>query len=242
MPRFVTSRLRQQDGMTLPEVLVTLTIAMVVSFAVFSLVETVMRRTAETSDRVESTQRARTAMDQITRQLRSQVCAWRADPSWSAARSIDTASATSIGFFTDLSDESAGTAPRLNTVTLGADGVISETTTTGVRSPVDPAKVSYPNPVTTRTLVTNVTVPTGEVLFQYFSFDMTKTPPQPSAPMPTNRALLPAEIEQIAKISIVYTVGPTSGAKRGTITLRNAIYVRTADPNSSTPKPTCLTT
>jgi hypothetical protein len=177
----------------------------------------------------------------MTRQLRSQVCAWRDDPSWSGARSIDTAAPASVGFFTDLSDESAGTAPELRTLTL-TSGTIVETTAKGTRSPVDPAKVRYPNPATTRKVLTNVTVPTGEFLFRYYRFDMTKSPPQPTLLMATDRALVPAEVEQVARISVSYTVWPTNGAKKGTTTLKNDVYVRTADPNASTPKPTCLTT
>jgi Tfp pilus assembly protein PilV len=239
----LSSRLRNQEGMTLPEVTVTLAIAMIISLATFALVDTVMRRTGEINARVDTTQRSRTAMDQITRQLRSQVCAWRADPSWSGARSIDTATPTSVGFFTDLSDEVTGTAPDLRTLSL-ANGTIVETSTKAVRSPVDPAKVSYPNPVTSRTVLTHVSVPPGKVLFSYFAFDMTKSPPVPSTtPLPmTNGALTPAQVEQVAKISITFKVSPTNGGKRGTTTLLNDVYVRTADPNASTPRPTCLTT
>ena len=97
------SRARQQDGMSLPELLVALSIAMIVSLAVFALVETVMVRSGDVSARVESTQRARIAMDFITRQLRSQVCAKRTLAS--APRSLAAASPTSVSVYADFSNE-----------------------------------------------------------------------------------------------------------------------------------------
>ncbi len=83
-------RLRSEDGFTLPELLITMAIAMIVSLATFTLIEIVMKRSGEVGARVETTATARTAMDQITRQLRSQVCAKRSDGR-PTARSIDAA-------------------------------------------------------------------------------------------------------------------------------------------------------
>ena len=53
------TRLRDERGMTLPEVLVSVTIAMIISLATFALIETVMRRAGDISARVDSTQRGR---------------------------------------------------------------------------------------------------------------------------------------------------------------------------------------
>ena len=86
-------RLRREDGFTLPELLTTMAIAMIVSLATFTLIEIVMKRSGEVCSRVETTATARTAMDQITRQLRSQVCAKTSTST--DARSLATASPTS---------------------------------------------------------------------------------------------------------------------------------------------------
>ena len=68
------SRLTDERGMTLPEVMVTMVIALIMSLATFALVDVTMRQTKEISDRVDGVQRGRVAMDLMTRQLRSQVC------------------------------------------------------------------------------------------------------------------------------------------------------------------------
>ena len=47
-------RLSSERGMTLPEVLVTIVIALVLSLAAFSLVDVTIRRTGEISARVDA--------------------------------------------------------------------------------------------------------------------------------------------------------------------------------------------
>ena len=68
------TRLRREDGHTLPELLTALGMATVILLATFALLDHVMKRTAETQARVEATQRGRQAMDTMSRALRSSVC------------------------------------------------------------------------------------------------------------------------------------------------------------------------
>jgi prepilin-type N-terminal cleavage/methylation domain-containing protein len=243
--------LRREDGFTLPELLVTLAIAMIVSLATFALVEVVMRRSGEVGARVETTQRARTAMDQITRQLRSQVCAWRNDvnPAWANARSIESATPTSVVFFTDLSDETGTAGAERHELTVEDDAIV-EKVTAGQRGNPDTAKVTYSyggattitRPVLTDvTLLENPAAPGTTALFRYFKFNAAN-PPQPATEIAPGRALTAAEVQQIAKIAVTYRVRPQNGSATGATTLQNEVYVRTADPNAPTPKPTCLTT
>jgi prepilin-type N-terminal cleavage/methylation domain-containing protein len=242
--------LSREDGFTLPELLVTLSIAMIVTLATFGLVEVVMHRSGEIASRVETTQRARTGMDQITRQLRSQVCAWRNDvaPAWASARSVESATPTSVVFFSDLSDETAGAAAERHEISVDGDAIV-ERVTPGRPGNPDTAKVTYTYPgvtTTTRPLLTRVSLlqnpaaPPATALFRYFRFN-TANPPQPITEIAPGRALTDAEVEQIAKIAITYTVSPENGSAKGATTLQNEVYVRTADPNAPTPKPTCLT-
>jgi type II secretory pathway pseudopilin PulG len=105
-------RLAREDGMTLPELLVTLTIAMVISLATFSLVEVTMRRSGEVSARVDAVQRGRFAMDEMTRQLRSQVCLQNASVATMVKpRSVEAATADSVVFYADTRDTSVGAVP-----------------------------------------------------------------------------------------------------------------------------------
>ena len=101
-------RLSSERGMTLPEVLVTMVIALVLSLATFALVDVTIRRTGEISQRVDGVQRGRVAMDLMTRQLRSQVCL---GPNAPSSRSIVAGTATSVTFYVEMGDPStAGSA------------------------------------------------------------------------------------------------------------------------------------
>jgi prepilin-type N-terminal cleavage/methylation domain-containing protein len=67
-------RLRQQAGFTLVELLVAISIGSVVMLATFSMLDQSVVLTGKTQKRVDVTQRGRLAMEQITRQIRSQAC------------------------------------------------------------------------------------------------------------------------------------------------------------------------
>jgi prepilin-type N-terminal cleavage/methylation domain-containing protein len=249
-------RLREEDGFTLPELLTTMAIAMIVSLATFALIEVVMKRSGEVGARVETTASARTAMDQITRQLRSQVCAKR--KTMGTARSIDAANPGSFTVFADFSNENFGggtmPAPDLRTVSWSGN-TFTETVTKGTRDTTDNS-VAYAGSGTPRRFLANV-VPTTYVggdktkplFFRYYRFrtegELAANPdPQPNVqivPDTVYRDLTTTELESVARVEVVFRVVPRSGNPKGATTLRNEIYVRTADPNAPTPKPTCLT-
>jgi prepilin-type N-terminal cleavage/methylation domain-containing protein len=162
------SRLRSQDGFTLPELLVTMAIAMIVSLATFSLIEIVMKRSGDVGARVETTATGRTAMDQITRQLRSQVCAKRA--TMGTARSIDVAGPASLTVFADFTNENVSggimPAPDLRTISW-ANNIFIETVVKGTRRDTDNS-VSYAGTGTSRQFLTTV------VATEFFGGDQTK--------------------------------------------------------------------
>lgn len=243
--------LSDERGMTLVELLVAIAIAMIVSLGAFGLVETVMRRSGEVGARVDTTQRARAGMDDITRQLRSQVCVVRADPSpMTTARSVYTATATSVTFFADTADESWRTGvtslplPTLRTLALNDEDEITETVRPGVADTAHPGlnAVTFASATgeRTRTLATDVVVDGTTPLFRYYAFD-TSTPPQPNQELtPGAGGLTEAQLQQVARIAISFRVLPAGrDTTRGSTVLHDDITVRSIDPNSSAPKPTC---
>jgi prepilin-type N-terminal cleavage/methylation domain-containing protein len=260
----VMLNLKRQDGFTITEMLMAMLIAVIVSLAAFSLIEVVMKRSGETAARVETTQRARGALDTITRELRSQVCVIRSDPSvMTSARSIFSATATSVVFFADTADESFKSAtdtipvPTLRTLTFTAGtkatGTITETIRPGVEDAsvpgVDAVRFSSSTGEATRTLLTNIEqfpdpldgtklVP----VFRYFTYDLTKSPPTPTKELlPGSGALSTADVASIAKITITYRVrGAGKVTQTPSTPLIGEVFTRTVDPNTTTPKPTCL--
>jgi type II secretory pathway component PulJ len=255
--RVLSRRLKSEGGFTLPELIVTLTITMILSLATFSLVEVVMRRSGDTTARIDAVQRARTAMDIVTRDLRSQVCAWatNATPAMLTARSLESASSSSVGVFVDFTDEAqvAGVspAPSLRTISLAANGNLNETVQKGTWAVAAPNRAVL-GTATTRTLTGGIAAPDADgIVFRYYAFN-NANPPQPIVPLPTNRPLTAAELATVAKIRITYravaqrgTVVPT--ATRATARFQNEVYIRSADPNQIDPDnpippvPTCPT-
>jgi prepilin-type N-terminal cleavage/methylation domain-containing protein len=68
------SRLRNQDGFTLMEVLMAVTVGFVVLAATLGLLESSVRLDAGVMSKTDAMQRGRLAMDTLTQELRSQVC------------------------------------------------------------------------------------------------------------------------------------------------------------------------
>jgi Tfp pilus assembly protein PilW len=248
-------RLHSERGFTLPELTITLLITMILSLATFSLVEVVMRRNGDTTARIDAVQRGRTAMDLITRDLRSQVCAWATNTAVAmpTARSLESGSSTSVGVFVDFTSEAqvAGVspAPSLRTISL-TGGNLTENIRKGTWSPTAPSRTVLEATGRTRTLTSGITAPAADgIVFRYFQFN-NANPPQPIVPLPTDRALTPAELATVAKIRVTYRAVPQRGTPPGTRTtanFQNEIYVRSADPNQvdpdnpTPPVPTCPT-
>jgi hypothetical protein len=255
------ARLRQERGMSLPELLITLVIGMTITLAGFTLIEVTMNRSGEIAARVEAVQSGRSGMDTITRQLRSQVCTpWTNDVN-AIRRSFESASPNSMTFFVDMRDTSSKTVaetppagyvwgPEKHKLTFEppAPDVYKRTTGRIIEESWRPTSINgavyqYDKPATTRVVVESVDQatdrldPTGNTLipvFQYYRYDFTKATPEPTYAMPGD--LNAESIQKIAKIKITYKAQPARKRKDGSATtvFTNDVYVRTVDPNAKT--------
>lgn len=235
------SRLREEDGLTLTEMLVAITIAMIVSLACFSLIEFTMRRAGEIQGRVEASQKGRAAMDTITRQMRSQVCLSSSVPPMAAATN------SSATVYVDHTDGTSGMPPEMHTITFDpASRRIVQRDFVGTGTA--PAIVFPVAPNRTKTLLEGVVpyrppgAPQDLPIFRYFAFS-TATPPRPDVALAT--PLSAADLGRVARIEVAFralrpNVRPNSpGETRGSIVLQDEVYVRAADPNDVAPTPTC---
>ncbi|MEY2514505.1 MAG: hypothetical protein QOJ89_1863 [bacterium] len=68
------TRVGNEDGFTLVELLAALVVGMIVLFAVFGLLDTAVRLQARTVDGIETTDRGRVAIDRISQGLGSRIC------------------------------------------------------------------------------------------------------------------------------------------------------------------------
>jgi prepilin-type N-terminal cleavage/methylation domain-containing protein len=224
------ARLRNEDGMTLPEMLIAISIALIVSFASFTLIEVVMKRTAETQGRVEASQRGRAAMDTMTRQLRSQVCLATNVPPMAAADN------NTVSFYTDLSDGTAN--PELHTITYDPSPTARTLIERDYVGTGTAPAITYPtSPTRTKVLAENVVQNGTTPIFRFYAYN-SATPPRPDTLLST--PLSAANLGLVARIELSFrTLAPRSTTTRGSIVLEDQVYVRAADPNDPAPTPTC---
>lgn len=227
-------RLRSERGVTMPELLVAMSIGLGTGLAAFVVIDTSVKQTNAIAGRVNATQRARLVMDTITRQLRSQVCFSPVVPAL-----ID-ASDDKVTFYTDLSDGSRRLEKRellFNPTTKR----ITERIWAGVAG----TPITHPAVTRERILlddvVKRVVKPSGVILptFRYYAYN-TLVPPRPAVLLPT--PLSATDLARVAKIDIGFnTLPPASkSTPSSSVTLQNEIYVRVANPNDPAPTPTCV--
>jgi type II secretory pathway pseudopilin PulG len=228
----MSRRLRNQDGFTLPELMVAMMIGMMTVLAVYGILETTMKQTTRIAGRVNATQRGRIAMDIMTRQLRSQVCYSATVPA------LVSGTDTSVKFHVDLTD---GSKPieQHELVFNATKKTLSERIWPGTGSPL-----SFPTKTVERQITDGIVQRPGAdaPIFKYYAYN-TATPPRPATLLAT--PLSATDLARVAKIEIGFVALPpgtkaTATSAPGDSTLQNEIYVRVADPNDPAPTPTCV--
>ncbi len=94
------ARLSDEDGFTLVELLAAMVVGIIVMFAIFGLLDTAVRLQAKSVDRIETTDRGRVGIDQISQGFASRICIGD-EPSLVAA------SDTSVEFYASLAAENS---------------------------------------------------------------------------------------------------------------------------------------
>jgi prepilin-type N-terminal cleavage/methylation domain-containing protein len=254
-------RLRREDGFTLPELLVTMSIGMIVALAGFALVDVTMRRSGEVSARIEAVQGGRGAMDTMTRELRSQVCLPQSTNPADPRVSILEATKSSITMFVEMRDTSVNAAatatpvpgtiagPERRQLTFMPDGRIVEK----AWGPTALASGVYTwttEPTSTRELLVSVEpakTDDGKAYipyFQYFRYDFKTAAQQGIAAQPTDQlfgtgadgVLSKDDIKSVAKIKITYKSNPAIKRKDGAAStvFTNQVFTRNVQPNADT--------
>lgn len=219
--------LRAEAGFTLMELMVAVSVGIIVVLAAFSLLDSSVLLTGKVSDRVDSTQRARLAMSQITAELRSEVCT-------TAQSAILSGGPNTLTFF----EYTGSGALQLDKHTIWWDSS-SDSLKDSDYGSSSPSSLSYPaQPISTRTLADNVwPEPAGSPpvyntpVFTYYGFTTTgQVAPTLALSNPLNATDLP----KVAHIAVKFIVRPSgrSGDQQGT-TLEDDVYFRGWDPNAA---------
>jgi Tfp pilus assembly protein PilW len=230
-PRRLRARLAEERGVTLIELLVTIPVAVVILTAVMVMMNVTFRQTQKVNDRVAAIQKGRAAMDQVTRELRSQVCPVTTRSTFPTTATVD---GNSVTFYADLSG--GASSPEKRMITYDA----SSKTLTEYRyvatSGTWPNLVYPGSPTRTRELLNNVDPVGNTPVFSYFPFTTTGT----VSSTPLNTPLSTADMQKVVKIGTSFVARPRTAQSPQSTTFQSEVDVRTADPNKPTEPPRCL--
>jgi len=232
------TRIRSQAGVTLIELIAAMAIGVITLLAVFAVLDTSVKQSNAIAGRVNATQRARLAMDTITRQLRSQMCISATAPA------IISGTNDSVKFHVDLTDRLRPIEQR-ELVFNPTTQTLTQSTWSGVVGAS--GATTWPNPPAVKLLLDDVTrrpipplpAPQDTAFFHYYAYSLAD-PPRPTILLPTPLTL--ADRARVAKIELGFTALPPRAkpSPASSVTLQNEVYVRVADPNDPAPTPTCV--
>ena len=183
-----------------------------------------MNRSGEIAARVDAVQRGRSAMDDLTRQLRSQVCLQNAGiAAMVQPRSIESATTDSVTFYTDLRDTSENapvpppgtpTGPERRRIALVNGTIVQERwTLTPVGGRVQPRRERDLDPPAAPERRRSTSAPARRAadtpLFRYYAYDFALAVPQPKRELVPNPTLTAAQLQSVARIEITYRAHPT---------------------------------
>jgi prepilin-type N-terminal cleavage/methylation domain-containing protein len=228
------SRLRAQDGFTLPEVLIAAVIGLIVLSATLGLLESTLRLGTGISAKTDAMQRGRLALDTITQQLRSQVCLNRDTPA------VVEGDESSVTFYADFSDGDGDVAPVKRTLEL--DTASNAIRVDIFRTSASPAiAASYPSsPTNSSIILENAVERTGHPFLTYWAYQRVDGEISPvyeelSAPLSS------AEAARVARVDVNFASRPTGvrDADQHAVNITDQVLVRHADPNLKVPDPAC---
>jgi prepilin-type N-terminal cleavage/methylation domain-containing protein len=215
----VLRRLRGERGFTIVELMVACMVGSVVMLAIFMLLDTSVKQSSAVNSRVDSTKRGRTAMELITRELRSQVCfTIDATPSMS----ITDAQPYSVTFY---AFHGSGTfVPDRRTISWDTNtNSLKESVAAGL--PAAGPVTSFAA-ATTNTLATDVKpppTPANTPVFAYYTTTGTAL---------TSTPLSQADRMQVGIVRIRFQTDPaTLVTSTASTNFDSQVFVRTADPN-----------
>jgi prepilin-type N-terminal cleavage/methylation domain-containing protein len=220
---------REQDGMTIVELLVGMIIGVILLLAAFAILDRAYSANREAAERSEASQRGRLAMENVVRTLRSQVCIG------ASRASLTAGDANGLTLLVDLSGGSSPPERRSITYTPS---------TRSLDEAVYAGSGTFPNytfpasPTTTRTLLINAGQADTTPVFSYYAMDPTSgRGANVALPVP----LSTADLSRTARIAVAFTARPERATvDANSTTLHDDVYVRSADPLNPTGGQSCL--
>jgi hypothetical protein len=227
------SRLRQEAGMTLMELMTAITIGMIVMFAIFGLLDNTVRLNTNAMAKTDAMQRGRLAMDVMTQELRSQVCL----ENLAGPAIVPGASSTSVEFYSDFS-EGDGTVPPTKR-RLKYDPVTGNVTTAiFVTDRLEPRPGDFPlAPAQTQLRLENAGLQRDAggnpiPFLRYYAYRWIGNPPRPDASLELTPPIDANEARRVARIDVTLMAQPLGNDDRTKgVNLTDQVMARHSDPN-----------
>jgi hypothetical protein len=225
-------RISDERGFSLTEHLVAMFIGMIVLMAAFMLLDRTFTASGQIADRSDALQRGRNAMEQITRELRSQVCLGTTAP-------VVSGSDLSVTFYADLSDGSTPIKKRTLTYDATAD-TITDSAITGAGT--------YPALTFNGTVVNNLLLnkveqimdgSTARPVFRYWGYKLNTTIGE------LEKLATPLSAASLKRVAVI-EVGFRSFAARPVMndkdsaTIQDNVYLRNITATDFQNGPSCL--
>ncbi len=217
-------RLGEESGFTLAEMLVSIFAGGVLMLALFSVLDISTTQSARSIDRIESSQRGRTAMEQLVQKLHSSCVATTVAPV------LIGSDGSTLKFISQFGSAPVLT-PDQHVVTVQADGVKPYNDLVDKVYPAtggtSPNWTYSSTPSVTKTLAENVSQATvngtTQPYFQYFSYANGNI-----STTPLTVPLSATDAASAVQVTVNVAVGPTDGSTdaRRTTNLTDAVVLR----------------
>jgi Tfp pilus assembly protein PilW len=235
----MSARLRNDEsGFTLVELLVASMVGTLILWSAFALVDAGFRGQRTVENRLDAASSGRAAMEQVTRQLRSQICLGTGTPP--VVRAEDNL----VEFYASVAAPAATPSGRqaiqrrtLEYIPNGATGRgrIRETVVTGTGNLPN---VTFTATPVTRTIVDNIAPVSGVPIFRYYRYDPANAPEV----LPIATPAADNDRRSLIQVQTAFEAFPTHTQDESKVKTRldNRVTVRTADPTDPTRSPQCL--
>jgi prepilin-type N-terminal cleavage/methylation domain-containing protein len=223
---------KHQAGFALTELVVAMTVGLIVLMAAFLLLDRAHSVSNEVSDRQDAVQRGRQAMENLTRQIRSQVCLGN------TIEPISLGTENQVTFYADLTDGSKNV-ERRNIVFDPATKTITEEVFPGVG--VYPDLAFGATPTESRVILSRAerVLDPPTPFLRYYAYDPSGAPGA-LRELDTPLSADDAPLVVMVKIAVVAMPERPTPRDRDATTFYNDVYVRLANPTVPTQGPRCL--
>jgi prepilin-type N-terminal cleavage/methylation domain-containing protein len=223
----VTSRLHEQNGFTLVELVVAMAAGMIVATSLFTILDVSLRSTTRTFSRIDATQRARSAVDRIGNEMHSACVVNSVIPVISGSGS------NSLSFWSQYGNGVALT-PVKHTVVFDPTAHTLTDSTYTVTGGSAPDWTTAATPTSSETVLTNVDQSGSTPVFKYFSSSVTGQVLQSPTPLSTT------QVRDTTSVTFTLAVRPAGGSNEDASlvpdTVTNSVSLRLSPiPNAGAP-------